>query len=581
MAAAAGVVIAALVGAWALGRALTEGSAERRPVRFTIELDSTVLRFGEPAISPDGGTIVYAAEAPDATRLYVRRVDDIASRPLAGTENADAAFFSPDGAWVAFYSTALSARSNWMAAPPAVVTEVPPPAVFAGATWGSDGTIYYAVSPSGALYHVPAAGGRPSRVTVADSTVRLVGPRSLPEGGALLVTIMENFAYFAGQIAVLDLASGRLRTIGPGSGARYADGHLVYAGLRGELFRQPFDLRRLETTATAEQLASGLSPVLTFGQFAFDASEGGALVYVVGARRYSRGAVKLALLDSSGRERRSFPARTPWTPRFAPDGQRVLHAGFPAGLDRTEVWVTDLRTGNTQRLTNDEQENNDPVWSPDGTQIAHSALAPEGKDIYVRALDGGQRGLLVHRPGDQWPTDWLRDGSALLFTEFTSKGDIDILIQPADGRPAQPYLATPAEESGARISPDGRWVAYQSDESGRDEVYVGPYPGPGPKTLVSAAGGVNPVWRPDGRALYYWKVDQLMVASVKPGGAGAPLVVPTPPTLVFRAPYVEAVLAMYDVSPDGTQFVVVIGETRTSRLVVALDALGGGATGRR
>ena len=190
MALGIGALIAALAGAWALGRASSRGSYQRRPVRFTIELDSTVMRFGEPAISPDGETLVYAAEGPQDTRLFVRRVDDIAARPLPGTENAEAAFLflSPDGQWVAFYSNGALRKVRLDGGAPTLVTEVPRPAMFAGATWDSDDAIYYALVPRGTLHRVAAAGGRSSRVAVADTSVRLVGPRSLPGGRALLVT---------------------------------------------------------------------------------------------------------------------------------------------------------------------------------------------------------------------------------------------------------------------------------------------------------------------------------------------------------------------------------------------------------
>jgi len=574
-----GALIAALAGAWALGRASAGRSSERRPVRFTIELDSTVLRFGEPAISPDGETLVYAAEGPNDTRLYARRVDDIAARPLAGTENAEAGFFSPDGKWVAFYSNGALRKVRLDGGAPMLVTELPRPAVFAGATWGSDDVIYYALAPRGTLHRVTASGGRPSRVAVADSDARLVGPRSLPGGRALLVTVMEDFGAL-GSMAVLDLRSGELRVIDRGLGVRYAAGNLVYVGERGELFRQPFDLRQLEATAAAEQLASGLTPLNVYGQFAFDAAETGALVYTVGARRYSRGTTRLSVVDSAGREQRAVNARTPTVPRFAPDGRRVLHGAYPPGVEKSDVWVSDVEAGSTQRLTPDAEDNNDPVWSPDGTQIAYSRDAAGGKDIWIRSLDGGQGRLLVHRPGEQWPSDWVDKGSALLFTEFTPEGDIDVWMQPMDGGAARPLLNAVAQEAGAVVSPDGRWVAYMSDETGRNEVYVQSYPSLGRKKLVSASGGVNPMWRHDGRALYYWKVNQLMVAHVKPAGTNA-LLASDKPTLLFRAPYVEGEHASYDVSPDGRRFVVVTSEATTSRLVVALNALGANSAARR
>ena len=374
---------------------------------------------------------------------------------------------------------------------------------------------------------------------------------------------------------MLDLPSGRLRIIARGTGARYVVGSLVYTGARGELFRQPFDIDSLEPTGAPEQLVTGLFPVVAFGEFSFDASEAGALVYRFGPRRYGRAAAKLSVLDSTGRERRVVPARSPWGPRFARDGLHILYGAFAPGLDRSDVWVTDIETGSTERVTIDgeDKDNNDAVWKPDGSQVAYDRrTADGGKDIWVRALGGGAGRQLVSRPGDQWPTDWANDGRALLFTEYTPDGDVDVWMQPMDGAEPRPLLNTLAQESGARVSPDGRWVAYTSDESGRREVYVQAYPNLGRKTLVSATGGVNPVWRHDGRAIYYWKMDQLIVAQVEPGGADSPLVVRNR-TPLFRAPYVETYLGMYDVSPDGKRFAVVTAEG-ASRLVISLNALG-------
>jgi Tol biopolymer transport system component len=242
----------------------------------------------------------------------------------------------------------------------------------------------------------------------------------------------------------------------------------------------------------------------------------------------------------------------------------------------SDLWVTELESGTMQRLTTDGQDNNDAVWSPDGRSLAYSASASGGKDIFVRSLDAGAARRLVGRPGVQWSTDWLPDGSALLFThtEVTAgqEGDQDIWVQPVDGTPAWPYLATSAHERAARISPDGRWVAYQSDETGRYEVYVQSYPRPGRKLLVSTGGAINPVWRGDGRELYYWQGDQLVAAQLGAGAANAPMSVRGRVPL-FRAPYAQSVLANYDVSPDGRRFAIVTGGEHTFRLVVTLGAL--------
>jgi Tol biopolymer transport system component len=182
--------------------------------------------------------------------------------------------------------------------------------------------------------------------------------------------------------------------------------------------------------------------------------------------------------------------------------------------------------------------------------------APGGKDVVLRQLVGGTERALGTHDGTQFPSDWLRDGSALLVTDEAGPDRGDILVQPADGSAARPYVATPADEMGARISPDGRWVAYSSDESGRAEVYLDSYPRPGRRVTVSSGGGVHPVWRGDGRELYYWRNGALVAAQLGAAVGYAP-----PPrgeqTVLFKAPYVVGVNTMYDVSPDGKRFVIV------------------------
>ncbi len=187
----------------------------------------------------------------------------------------------------------------------------------------------------------------------------------------------------------------------------------------------------------------------------------------------------------------------------------------------------------------------------------YSVNAPGGKDLVAQRIDGGARRVVAARDGTQFASDWLRDGSALLVVEDRSgAGHRDILVQPVDGSPARPYAATAADETAARISPDRRWVAYTSDVSGRAEVYVDAYPRAGRPVLLSRGGGVHPVWRGDGRELYYWRDGALVAVTLDPGSGGAR---PTAAAerVLFRADYPGGFNTMYDVSPDGSRFVVV------------------------
>jgi serine/threonine-protein kinase len=267
------------------------------------------------------------------------------------------------------------------------------------------------------------------------------------------------------------------------------------------------------------------------------------------------GDMGLVVVDRAGRPLRGIPADRPWTPRFSPDGRRVAYGAFGAGRQTSDLWVTDLEAGTTRRLTDDDADANDPQWSADGATVVYSAGAPGGKDIMLRSLSGAEGRVLAARNGTQFPSDWLRDGSAVLVTEDAG-GNHDILVQPGDGSPARPYVATRADERSARISPDGHWVAYTSDESGRLEVYMDSYPAPRRRVRISSGGGVDPVWRGDGRELYYWRDGALVAVGLEPAAGGEP---PTSgeQTVLFHAPYRMEINTMYDVSPDGKRFVIV------------------------
>ena len=267
------------------------------------------------------------------------------------------------------------------------------------------------------------------------------------------------------------------------------------------------------------------------------------------------GSVSLAVVNRAGQLVRAIPANRPWTPRFSPDGHRVAYGAFGAGRETSDLWVTDLDAGTTRRLTDSDADANDPQWSADGASIAYSASAPGGKDVMLSPLGGAAPRVLASRPGTQFPSDWLRDGSALLVTEEAGDSH-DILVQPSDGSPAVPYAATAANETAARFSPDGRWVAYTSDASGRPEVYLDAYPRHGQRVLVSSGGGVHPVWRGDGRELYYWRDGALVAVQLGVATGNLPPV-RVSQNVMFRAKYDVGLSTMYDVSPDGQRFVIV------------------------
>jgi hypothetical protein len=268
------------------------------------------------------------------------------------------------------------------------------------------------------------------------------------------------------------------------------------------------------------------------------------------------GAWSLVIVDRSGRISRDIAADRPRAPRFSPDGRRVAYGAFGEGRRTSDVWITDVDAGTTRPLTDDDGDSNNPQWSPDGTVLAYAVNARDGRHIAERPVAGGDARIVASRPGTQFPTDWLHDGSALLVSDDAGANRFDILVQPADGSAMRPYAATRAQETAARISPHTHWVAYTSDESGREEVYVDSYPRPGFRVMVSQGGGLDPVWRGDGRELYYWHGDALIAVPIDGSRGGRPPVLGTERVL-FRSAYEHSVNSMYDVSPDGGRFAIV------------------------
>ena len=269
------------------------------------------------------------------------------------------------------------------------------------------------------------------------------------------------------------------------------------------------------------------------------------------------GEMELSVVDRSGRPQRTIIAVRPWTPRFSPDGRSVAYGAFSRGRSTSDLWVVDLGNGQTKRLTDDDGDSNDPQWSADGKTLVYSAIAPGGKDLMIRRNYNDAR-VVAAREGTQFPSDWVRDGSALLVTEDGSDGRHDIIVQPVDGSAARPYAATAEDELGARVSPDGRWVAYTSDGAGHPEVYVDSYAQPGRRVRISDGGGIHPVWRGDGRELYYWRNGELIAVRLGAASGDAPPAVESR-TALFRMSYPGGVNTMYDVSADGQRFVVVRG----------------------
>ena len=545
---------------WAIARTKSPSGAtqETRPAVFYLAMDSGAAVPGYPAVSPDGSVMVYPAGDAGSNHLMVRQLRDPTPVPLPSTEGANTAFFSADGAWIGFLADQSLKKVRLEDGAEGILA--PYVEAMAGATWSEADAILYSALPRGSLMQVPAKGGTPAPLVIGQQTFDsgYYWPHYLPGSRAIAFTTLST----GGMLGVLDLKTGKRKTFGRGLRPSYIEtggGQLVYANPDGRLVSQDFDLGRLELAGEPRVLPEDLG--VGRGRAFFSVSRGG----ILGILRGAGTVLDLSLFDRAGQQE-ILLKNASWAPRFSPDGNLIAYGdGNP-----DDLWIYDLRTHTKQRFTLDGASSNDPQWSPDGKFIAFSVDRPSRKDLLVRASDGsGTERKLVVREGLQWPSDWSSNGY-IVFTDVPLDEDRDIWAVKADGsEPPFAYLDTPFLERGGDVSPDGGWIAYDSNAPGRFEVFVNTFPKPSPApVVVSTGGGRNPRWGPDGKTLYYWNEDRLMEVRLDFTGGRLRVV---PSGTAFTASYAAADHPNFDVSPDGKRFVVVTGRPRPERIIVAIN----------
>jgi serine/threonine-protein kinase len=547
-----------LIAGWYLRTAETPRTApgDARPKVFYLPLDSGTAIPGYPALSPDGSQLVYPAGDAGSNRLYLRRLADPVPVPIPKSEGANSAFFSPDGQTVGFLADQSLKKVRLADGSDAIIA--PYVEGIAGATWREDDLILFSALPKGSLFEVSARGGAPKPLIVAKERLDsgYFFPEFLPGGRKVLF----NTESTGDRIGVLDLETGERKLVGRGLRPTFLEpGRLVFADPSGRLAVQEFDLRRLEVVGAPILLPEELG--VGRGRAFYSVSRDGTLAII----RAAGTILDLALFDRAAQQQTLFRNGGFWAPRFSPDGSQLAFG------DRNpdDLWIYDVATQTRRRFTIDGASNNDPAWSPDGKQIAYAADRPSGKDVLVRAANGsGDPRRLVVRQGLQWPSDWTSNGY-LVFTDVPLDEDRDIWVVKADGSGAPfPYLDTPFLEKAADVSPDGRWIAYDSNAPGRFEVFVNSFPVPSAAPLiVSVTGGRNPRWGPDGRELFYWNDGRLIAARLDV--SQRPRVLRR--TTVLRASYAAADHPNYDVHPDGQRFAIVTGRARPQRIIVAIN----------
>jgi serine/threonine protein kinase len=569
---AVGMTVVAAVALWAWNSERISRQASHAPTRLVVPLppDRTLQSsFASPfAISPDGKRLVLAIRGSGRSLLYLRELNAFEFEPIAGTEGATQPFFSPDGEWVGFFAHAALHRVALAGGSPFKICDVPTFPAIPGATWGTDDTIVFSGHMGSTLRRVSAAGGAVEELTTASGPQEAHRwPHFLPDGRGVVYTVVKPGTT---SIAVHSFRTGTSTTLDlEGTAARYVrSGHLVYSS-SSSLVAVPFDPHSMELKGTPTPVVEGIAGgVLGGTATAFAISESGSLVYLSSALGSAGG--RLVRVDRQGRATPLVEERGNYMqPHLSPDGGRVAFArGRPGGRD---IWIHDLSRGTRDRLTTDGGYIN-PIWSADGAWIAFSSTASLG--LYVKPTDGSAAAeLLLTRQNSSFTTSWSRDGEVLTFYEVHPETSRDIwtLRVGVESEP-QPFLVTPFSERAAMITLDGRWMAYVSDESGRDEVYVRPFPGPGGKWTISTEGGTEPIWSADGTELFYRQGSRLLVVAIDSANifsAGRPRVLFENPGFVSDT----AGNPSYGLFPDGQSFIMVEGspELRAPQLRVRLN----------
>ena len=534
------LVLATVLAVWGWLRPAT-GIGKGEGIHLEMALPAGQEFTGFVAVSPAGDQVAYVARDGDGpAQLYLRYLDSFEARPVTGSEGAARPFFSPDGEWVAFASGGNLLRVAVAGGAPVPITEAP---LFRGGSWGPDDTIVFSQFGVG-LLRVSALGGTPDTLIAVDAATiggSFIKPQFMPDGENVIFTGWKGGTQ--APVSVVSITTGEWKIVlDDGPGARYLEsGHLLYSpgeseSRPSELRAVPFDPERLEVTGGPVSI---LEDVMNRNAFAVSSS--GTLAYVRSSGRHS-----LVSVERDGAERLVTEAQGRFdSPAISPDGSRVALRDF------LSLWVYDIERGTRSPLA-PGGSNANPVWTPDGAQIVFGSTREGSWDLYsISAGGSGELEKLLERDGMQVPMSWSPDGRVLAFLDRDT--DHDIWMLPQGGDPL-PFLNTQYNERSGAFSPNGRFLAYVSDESGRREVYVVPYPGPGNRQTISTDGGMEPVWAHSGEELFYRRGEELIAVEV---GTDQGFTLGASRTL-FRGAYFSGQFgAQYDVAPDDQSFVMV------------------------
>jgi Tol biopolymer transport system component len=559
-----------------------EGAPEPQALRFTLAAPekTTIANF---AVSPDGRTLAITAVGEKETQLWMRSLNALEARPLSGTEGALHPFWSPDGRFIGFFAQGKLQKIPATGGPVQTLCDAPSGR---GGTWSLEGVIVFAPTNRGGLYRVPEAGGAAVQVTHPETGTDRY-PVFLPDGRRFLYTRLgdkENGIYLgslesnpssnAAKRVLLDESNGRY--VPPPT--RNRDGTLLFLR-EGTLMAQVVDPQTLGMKGDVFPVAGRVSPGYDTGHNLFSVSGNGVLVYEAGTSALSL--TQHEWFDRSGKQVADV-GRPVQSEGFSlsPDGKRAVISRTGRGPTQADLWMYDLEQNTESRFTFDPSENHAPIWSPDGTRVAFSSNRGGGvNNLYQKDANGtGQDDLLFQSVTNKSADDWSRDGKFVVFSNQDPKTQSDLWALPMTlGKPGTPVplLTSEFAETMGQVSPNSQWLAYVSDESGRNQVYVQAFspshPTKAGKWQISTAGGSQPRWRADGKELFYAAPDRnLMVTEVKSTGD---IFERTAPQALFE---VLPNPAGFDYAPnaDGKKFLMTAapkGDTQAPPLIVAVN----------
>ncbi|HLL75094.1 MAG TPA: protein kinase [Pyrinomonadaceae bacterium] len=535
--------------------------------RFLITQPGEGDVAGAPVISPDGRRVVLVVrDAAGKQSLWLRPLDALDAHQLAGTEAGGLPFWSPDGRSIGFIAAGKLKKIDVSGGPAQTLSD----AISVGGTWNREGVILFSRSATEGLYRIPAAGGTPEPLTTLDKSRNEyihAWPHFLPDGRHFLYVAgtspREKSAIFLGS---LDSKPPRMLLNAESSVAYAPPGYLLYAR-EGTLVARPFDAAGLELTGEAVPVVKQIGFTLSNARAHFSVSETGTLLYRPSAAAAD---TQLVWFDRAGKQLDTVGAAGHYSDiRLSPDGKRVAFQRLDTEKGASDIWLIELARGTTSRLTFDPANDGDPVWSPDGGRIVFASMKEGMPNLYQKLSSGaGGEELLLKTEDAKLANDWSPDGRHVLYNAVS-----DLWVLPLFGeRRPEPFVRTDFQEASGRFSPDGRWIAYTSNESGRFEVYVQSFPASGGKWQVSNGGGGSPRWRRDGRELFYLSADGKLMAVEVDGssdkfeaGVPAPLFEPRVGAISGDSPY--------DVAADGRRFLVKVPaeETAPAPVTVVLN----------